>query len=489
VGATRVTVLSRDELESIHGATLRLLEEVGVLVREPRAQRLLTAAGAQRDAGTDRFRLPSDLVKRAVAAVPKRWTWYARESKHDLVVGDGGRTRLGPGSACNRIIDFDTGQVRPATPRDGDELVRLLDALELVDIAYTPVSLGESEGPPSYVEVACMVRDVQNTSKVFVGPSYDGTMARNGLKIAAVLAGGEEQLRKHPMVAGYCDPVGPLIHDRAMTETLIEYAAMGQPVFVTVLDLAGASAPATLAGTLLQQNAEVLSGVVIAHLVNPSAPVIYGSVSGALDMRTGSAALGGPEAGLLSIASVQLAHLYGLPCTVGGQSDATVHDAQASLEKATTLLAAVLAGADFVDLFFGSYAGYDTTSFEQIVLDHDIAGYAFRYAEGIEVTEETLGLDLLREVGPGGGFLRNRRALKFARERMRKEFYFPDVLRRSAPDPLNPRSPLALLSEAHDRAGRLLREHRPDPIDPELVLEMEQVLASLRPVSSPSGAA
>jgi trimethylamine---corrinoid protein Co-methyltransferase len=484
----RVTVLSRDELEAIHDATLRLLEEVGVLVREPRAQRLLTEAGALRDAETDRFRFPGSLVTSAVAAVPKQWTWYARESKHNLVVGEGGRTRLGPGSACNRIVDFDTGQVRPATTKDGDDLVRLLDALELVDISYTPVSFGEAEGPPGFVEVACMVRDVQNTSKVFVGPSYDGAMARNGLRIAAVLAGGEEPLRKRPMVAGYCDPVGPLIHDRAMTETLIEYASMGQPVFVTVLDLAGASAPPSLAGTLLQQNAEVLSGVVLAHLVNPKAPVIYGCVSGALDMRTGSAALGGPEAGLLSIASVQLAHFYGLPCTVGGQSDATVHDAQASLEKATTLLASVLAGADFVDLFFGSYAGYDTTSFEQIVLDHDIAGYAFRYAGGIEVNEETLGLDLLREVGPGGAFLRNRRALQFTRQRMRKEFYFPDVLRRSAPDTIHPRAPLDLLKDAHERAARLLREHRPDPMDPHQVREMERVLATLYPGLSAYGA-
>ncbi|MFA5897202.1 MAG: trimethylamine methyltransferase family protein, partial [Thermoplasmata archaeon] len=325
---SRLTVLSQDEITAIHGRTMEVLADVGVKIREPRAMALLVRAGAERDGDTDRVRIPEALVREALRSTPKEWTWYAREPNRNLHVGGGERTRLGPGSACTHFIDYATGDRRTPTVKDSEDLVRLMDALEYVSINYTPVSIAGVDGSPRHHEVATLVRDIQNTSKVMVGPSFDGTMARDGLAVAAILAGGEEALRKRPTLAGYCDPVSPLVHDRMMTETLLEYAAMGQPVFLMCLDLAGASAPASLAGTLVQQNAEILSGLLLAFLVNKDAPVIYGCVSGAMDMKAGRAALGGPEFGLLSAASVQLAHLYGLPCSTGGQSDAKTHDAQ-----------------------------------------------------------------------------------------------------------------------------------------------------------------
>lgn len=487
MGVTCITVLSQDEIDAVREASLQLLEEVGVLVREDRAMRLLLGAGATRTNEADCVLLPGSLVREALAVVPKRWTWHARSRRNDLHIGSGERTRLGPGSACTRFIDFETGETRAPTVHDGDRLVRLMDALEYVDINYTPVTLDVSEGSTSYHEVSTMVRDLQNTSKVLVGPSFNGSMARDGLEIAKILAGGEESLRKTPMIAGYNDPVGPLIHDRAMTEVLIEYAAMGQPVFLTCLDLAGASAPPTLAGTLVQQNAEILSGVVIAYLVNRRAPLVYGSVGGVLDMRAGNAALGGPEFGLLSVASIQLAHSYGLPCTAGGQSDAKIHDAQASLEKATTLLSSVLAGADFVDLFFGSFEGYGTTSLEQVIIDQDIAGYAFRYRDGIEVNEETMGLKLFGEVGAGGSFLKSRKALEYTMARMKKEYYFPKILDRRPRDAAHAMGK-SLLAEAHARAARILADHQPDPLDSGMLKEMNAALEHIRKRSVMAGA-
>lgn len=485
VGHARLSVLSGDELDAIHEGTLRILEEVGVLVREPRAMSLLLDAGATRVPATERVLLPPGLVRDSLGRVPKRWTWHAREAKHSFRVGDGGRTRLGPGSACTHIVDSETGLARAPTPEDGDRLVRLMDALEFVDINYTPTMRSGDQFPAVYYEVSTLVRDLQNTSKVPIGPSIDGMAARAGLDVARILAGGEEALRGRPMVAGYCDPIGPLVHDRMMTETLIEYAAQGQPVFVMCLDLAGGSSPATLAGTLVQQNAEILSAIVIAQLVNRGAPVIYGSVSGSLDMRVGNAALGGPEFGLLSIASVQLAHSYGLPCSVGAQSDSKVPDAQAAWEKATTLLASVLAGADFVDLYFGSFEGYNATSFEQVVIDHDIAGAVFRYAEGIEVTEETLSLDLIREVGAGGTYLRGAKSLHHAMEWSRKEHFLPSLADRSSRSAWEANGRRTILEAARGKAHKILASHEPVPLDPDLVREMEAVVRGLRTSPQP----
>ncbi len=449
-------------------------------VREPRALQLLRDAGAEVPKGTERVRIPEPLVREAIRGTPKRWTWHAREASKSFRLGEGGRTRLGPGSSCTKVIDFATGRPRAPTPEDGDRLVRLMDALPLVDIDYTPVSYGASQEHPRFQETSTLVRDLQNTSKVLVGPSYDGRMARDGLGIAALLAGGEDALRKKPMLAGYCDPVAPLTHDRMMTETIIEYATMGQPVFIMCLDLAGASSPASLAGTLVQQNAEILSGLLIAYLVNPAAPVVYGSVSGAMDMKAGNAAVGGPEFGLLNVASVQMARWYNLTCSVGGQSDARLPDAQAAFEKGTSLLASMMAGADFVDLFFGSFEGFNATSPEQVVLDHEIAGYARRYAAGLDVDASRLSLDLIETVGPGGSFLKDPKALRDTMSRMTSEWYQPFLFDRHAADDVSAALSRSILDVAHEAAEHILREHRPAPLDPVFLTEAKAALERIR---------
>jgi len=483
---SKLSVLSEDEIEALHAATLQVLDRVGVRVLEPRALALLREAGAATTEGSDRVRIPEALLMEAVRGTPKRWTWHAREASKSFPVGDGGRTRLGPGSACTHVVDYATGRLRTPTEKDGDDLVRLMDALEYVDIDYTPVSFGASDQAEGIREVATMLRDLQNTSKPMVGPSFNGAMARDGLEVAKLLAGGEESLRRLPMIAGYCDPVGPLTHDRMMTQTILEYAGLGQPVFLMCLDLAGASAPPRLAGTLVQQNAEILSGLLISYLVNREAPIVYGCVSGTMDLKSGNAVVGGPEAGLMSAAAVQLAHSYGLPCSTLGQSDAKAHNVQAAVEKATTLLASMLAGADFVDLFFGSYSGFNATSPEQVIIDHEIAGYAHRYAEGIEVDPASLSLDLIEAIGPGGDFLKNPRSLRDTMSRLKTEWYLPSLFDRSAADTAGRASADAILAEAHAAASRILKEHEPAPLDPEIRKGGEAILNALRKRSASS---
>lgn len=477
---SKLSVLDGSEIEAIHGATMQVLERIGVQVREPRALRLLLDAGASAHREPGRVTIPESLVREAIRGVPKRWTWHAREASKSFRVGEGGPTRLGPGSACTVFVDYATGVARTPTPADGDRLVRLLDALDRVDIAYTPVSFGDTGEPPRYRETSTMVRDLQNTSKVLVGPTFDGAMAKDGIEVAKLLAGGEEALRKRPMIAGYCDPIAPLVHDRMMTETVVEYAHMGQPVFIMCLDLAGASSPASLAGTLVQQNAEILSGLLISFLVNRTAPVVCGSVSGTMDMKAGTAAVGGPEFGLLGAAAVQLAHSYGLPCSVGGQSDARIHDAQAAFEKGTSLLASMLAGADFVDLFYGSYSGFNATSPEQVVIDHEIAGYARRYAEGIRVDPDTLSLDLIEAVGPGGNFLKHPRALRDTMARMPMDWYAPFLFDRRPSEAGVHASPTDLLEAAHRTAARLLEDHEVTPLDPDILEGAKAILERIR---------
>lgn len=455
----------------IHAATLDVLEHIGVLVRNARAKNLLLDAGCVRGGG-DLVNIPPHLIEEAVHKTVRTFRWHARGKGRSIRVGEG-PIKLGPGTMCTNIIDLETGKARKPTREDGDNLVRLMDALDTVSIAYTPVAVEEQEFDTHVSECIALLHDYQNTGKCLVGPTYDGAMARDGLRMASVALGGEEVLRKNPFLAGFVDPVSPLIHDDAMCSAMIAYAEKGQPVFLTSLDLAGASSPATLAGTLVQQNAEVLSGLLILQLVNPKAPVIYGTVSGIMDMGAGNAALGGPELGLISAASVQLAHKYGLPCSAGAQSDSKAPDAQAAYEKAMSLLACVLAGADLSDIYAGSFEAFNTTSYEQFVIDDEIAGYALRYAQGIEVSEDTMALDILKSVGAGAGFLREKTALKHTMRVMKAEHYRPRLSDRRSRDAWQLAGSLDTRERARERVREILREHEPEPPERDIVKALE----------------
>jgi trimethylamine--corrinoid protein Co-methyltransferase len=293
--------------------------------------------------------------------------------------------------------------------------------------------------------------------------------------MAAALVGGEEELRKKPTIAGYVDPVSPLIHDKEMIEGLMEYASYGQPIFITVMALAGATGPATLAGVLVQQNAEILSGLLIAHLVNPHAPVIYGTVSCPLDMRTGVSSTGSPEAGLLSVAATQIARYYGIPSDVGAQSNAKVSDAQASYEKTMSLIMAVMAGADFIDLFAGSMESYMTTSYEQMVIDNELAGMALRCAEGIKVNAETIAKDVIDRVGPGGHYLADKHTLDW----FKKEHYRPKLSDRRTRIDWEKSGGKDIREEARNRAKEILANHEPEPVDPTVWREIEKIIKEI----------
>lgn len=476
IAKPRLELLSREQLERLHEATVTLLERTGVIVKEPRAIRLLREAGCETDPRRELVRIPRHLIEEAVRKTVRSFPWYGRHPARAIRVGEG-RTKLGPGSTCTHLIDLETGKPRPASSDDAIACVRLLDALEHVSINFTPVAVAEH--PPQVESIIELALDAKYTTKCLMGGSFNGRIARDSLRIGAILAGGEEELRKRPTLAGYVDPVSPLVHDRPMTETLLEYAAMGQPLFLTCLDLAGASAPVTLAGTLVQQNAEVLSGLLIAQLVHPHPRVIYGTVSSAMDLRAGTAASGGPEATLLSIASIQLAHWYGLPATGCAQSDAKVPDAQAAYEKALGLAAAVWAGADLVDLYFGSFETFNTWALEQAVIDNEIAGMVFRVAEGLALDEEAFALEHLDRIGAGGNFLADQAALQFTMARLRGEHWLPTLSDRRSRVAWESAGARELREAARERARKILKEHVVEPLDSSMANAIDEVVREI----------
>jgi trimethylamine--corrinoid protein Co-methyltransferase len=464
-----LNILSDDEVHDIHAATLEVLERTGVIVREEKALKLLEQAGAVVDYNENLVKIPAYLVEEAVSKTPKSFIWHARNPNNSIRIG-GEPTKFGPASGAVNVIDLETGQCRLPTKRDAEQQVKLIDALENISINYPPASL--SDVPEQLADIYCVAIAAKNTSKCILGESYGRSIAHDSIRIAAALVGGEEELRKKPTIAGYIDPVSPLVHDKGMLEALIEYASYGQVIFMTVMALAGATGPATLAGLLVQQNAEVLSGLLIAHLVNPHAPVIYGNVSCPMDMRTGVSSTGSPEVGLLGAAFVQLARYYGIPCSVAAECNAKVPDAQASYEKMTSLIMAVMAGADLIDLFAGTIESFRTASYEQLVIDDELAGMALRCAEGIEVNAETTAKDVIDRVGPGGHYLTDEHTLEW----FKKEHYHSKLSDRRTRVDWEESGGKDIREQARDRAREILVRHEPEPIAPGIFREIELII-------------
>jgi len=458
-----LNILSSDEVYRIHVATLEILERTGFIIHETKALELLNNSGANVDFKKKTAKIPSYLIQEAVAKTPKSFIWYARNPKNNIRVG-GSSTKFGSGGPCKNIIDLETGECRSPTSEDAEKLVRLIDALPNIHIAYPPTELLDI--PPKIRGIHGLAIAIKNSSKCLEGGGMDS------LRIAATLIGGEEELRKKPFIAGYVDPISPLVHGKDMIQVIFNCAEFGQPIFMTAMALAGATAPATLAGLLVQQNAEILSGLLIANLINPRTPVIYGSVSCIMDMRTTIASVGSPEQGLISVAAAQIAHSYGIPCSVGAESDSKTPDAQASYEKAMSLVMAVMAGTDLMDLFMGSTEAYNTTSFEQMVIDNEIAGMALRSAKGIEVNDEPLAIDVINRVGPGGNYLVDKHTLNW----FKKEYYKPTLSNRETRNVWEKSGAKDIRQEARKQAKKILTEHEPEPIDKACWKEITKII-------------
>ena len=471
-------ILNRDQLCQIHSTTLQVLENVGVRVEEEEALRVLTEAGAKVDVKNKIVRIPNYLVKECLQKAPSAFTLFGRDLKHKQTFGDGHVYFSMQGEGVN-VLDLETGERRPSTIKDVTAFYRLADALENIDHASMCVSaldVPDAAGPAYEV-----LEGFKNTTKTIDGYQYGESKSLDTIRIASVVAGGEEELRKTPMLLGFYNPVSPLQHSKDLLEGLRIYAEYNQPTLIAPMDLAGGTGPATLAGLLVQQNAEVLSGIVIAELFTPGAPVLYGAVSTVMDMRTGGAAFGAVELGMVNIAAAQLARYYNLPSRgTGGGTESKIPDVQAGFEKTMTLIMAALAGMNFIYDAAGSLESTVTASFEQAVIDNEICGAVSRAVRGIEVSDRTLAMEVIAAVGRGGEFLSQRHTL----ENVQKEHYIPKIINRDKWEVWAKAGSKDLREVARQEAKRILQEHEPEPLDHDIRTEIEDIVKEIEKKSS-----
>jgi len=462
-------VLDKSDLDAIHGATLQVLEHTGVLVNSDEHLDLLQNKGLPVDRQTRIVKMPEAVVMEAVRSAKHNFKWHARSEKHTIQVVDG-KTKIGPGAECSYYIDPETDKARIPTLEDGLAACRLLDALPNVQIAYVPMYVGDV--PEDAARMLQMAGGLINSGKCTFGGSFNRDDVEMSIRLGEAILGDREKLKKKPLFCGYVDPISPLAHEHTMLEALTGYAKMEMPVFVTVMALAGGTAPASLAGLLVQMNAEVLSSIVIMNTVTKTPKAIYGSVSCPLDMRTGISATGSPEFSLIGVGAIQLAKYYHLPSNMGVQSDSKGVDSQTAYEKTLAALAAISAGADFCDLFIGSTEAFNSWSPVQTIIDEEIASNALRFAEGIEVNDETLSVDLINRVGPMGSYLKQKDTLV----QFRKEHSFAELSDRNTRSAWEAAGSKDAKRRAKERMVELLNSHTPEPLETEVRKNIDSLI-------------
>lgn len=462
-------VLERSDLDAIHGATLQVLERTGVLVNSEEHLNLLRNKGLAVDTQTRIVKMPESVVMEAVKSAKHNFKWYARSEKNTITVVDG-KTKMGPGAECSYYIDPETDKARIPTLEDGLMACRLLDAMPDVQIAYVPMAVNDI--PETSQRALQMAGGLINSGKCTYGGSVNKADVEFSLKLGEIIQGSRDKLRKKPLFCGYVDPISPLAHEHTMLEALTGYAEMDAPVFITVMALAGGTAPASLAGLLVQSNAEALSSIVIMSTVTKNPKAIYGSVSCPLDMRTGISATGSPEFSLIGVGAIQLAKYYRLPSNMGVQSDSKTVDAQTAYEKSLAALAAVAAGADFCDLFIGSTEAFNSWSPVQAVIDEEIASNVLRFAEGIEVNDQTLSVDLIGKVGPIGSYLKQKDTMV----QFRKEHSVASLSDRMTRNTWEAAGAKDTKRRAKDRMVEMLNSHSPEPLETEVRKNIDSLL-------------
>ncbi|MBN1628307.1 MAG: trimethylamine methyltransferase family protein [Thermoleophilia bacterium] len=467
----KLNVLTDNQIRRLHEASLHILEKVGVRVPHPEVRRRFEEAGALVEG--ERVSMPEAVVTRCLEGAGKSFTIYGRDRNKQAVFGKGKRNYNSiSGEAL--WIDDDTGQRRYASAKDAGTAARLVDALPNITIAGAMSDPHELS--PEYGAAACMAEMLRNTTKPLGLWFHNRTVSRFMVEIMIAVAGTEEEAAKYPLAYPFLEPISPLRFPFAGVDALFETARLNLPIPIGPMAQTGLSAPGTLTGTLAVENAEILAGICITQLVNPGNAVCYGGVCHAFDMRTTQMIFAGPEQALMAVAMTQMGKHYGLPVYVNvGLTDSKVADAQAGMEAGITLVCGALAGADIFG-HFGICGVDQASSLDMLIMQHELIGYVERLMHGIDFDEETLGLEVIEEVGPGGSFMDQEHTARH----FRSELWFPKLLDRQFYDAWLSGGAKTMAHRCREEKERLLREHQPEPLPEDVDQEIERVLVAAR---------
>ncbi len=463
-------MLSESELGRIHRASLQILQQVGIEVLSADAVEVFKSHGAKVEADTLRVRLPVNLVEEAISQAPRRVGLYDRDLATAIELGRG-RGAVASGHNAIHVIDSDTGRRRPATKNDIGSFARLADALLAIDVVG--IQAMPQDVPARSTLLHAFQAAVTNTSKhIFFSP--ESLEVVQAILAMARAACGQDSLAPASPVTCQLSPTSPLMWEPGAADGVIEVARAGVPLCILPQPFAGVTCPVTTAGQLALHNAEALSGVVLAQLVQPGSPVIYGSAWTTFEMRLANVLICSPEAAAMRVAGAQLADYYHIPShTIGPDADAHAHDQQTGWEKMLSTLSALAAGVDLL-VNAGMFETGLTVSLEQLVMDAEMVEISRRLLAGVEVSDETLALDVIAAVGPRGDFLTQPHTLNHLRA---GALWEAAVSNRSIHEQWLQQGSPDVVARARSRAAELLATHTPAPLAEDRCVAMAAVIS------------
>lgn len=450
--------LTEADIARIYQTALSILEELGMGEVPARLRTDLLAAGA-RDSGAGRFVLPRALVEDAVAAAAKRFVFHGRAEERSIEVG-GDRVYFGTGGAAVQTLDLDTATYRPSTLRDLHDFTRLQDTL--ANVSWFTRCCVATDVPDNFdLDVNTVYALVRNTTKPTATSFTLATHVDPIVALLDIVAGGEGLFSKRPFMKAHISPViSPLRFGEDAVDVVYECIRHNIPMSCITAAQAGATAPATLAGFLAQSLAETLASLVMVHSIRPGFPMIFSNWPLVIDLRTGAFSGGSGETAVLNAASAQLSNWLGLPSGVASSmTDAKAIDAQHGMEKGLTSMAAALAGGNLIYESSGMTASLLGVSFEAFLLDDEMHSNTYRALRGIEVNDDNLGFEAIREAVLGEGHFLGGQHTYSAMER---DYFYPTLADRDEPRSWAENGAKDAWTRASERAREILNSHHPE---------------------------
>ena len=462
-------IISSKEIGDIHDASLNILRKIGIKVNHSEVFDILGDAGAVADKKTKIVKFPEDMVREGIQKAGKKHTLYGRNPCSVAKFGYEDQLFLSSGGQY-LWIDETTGKRRPGTLEDTKAAILVGDALKEINIVGAFVL--PAEIPSKVRDIHLYAELIKYTGKPCFAWINNGKSAKYIIEMFKVVVGGEVKLRNKPMTEAFIEPISPLQLSKEGLEVLVEFAKAGLPVGFGPMAMTMATAPTTLAGTIAQENAEILAGITISQLLSPGLPITYWGIPHIMDPATGNISFGSPEQGLMAVAITQIAKWYGFPVGVNvGLTDSKLPDSQNGLERGMTLLLGILAGADIFG-HMGIVGTDQGASLAELIINDEMISYLRRIMKGFEVNKETIAFEVIRRVGVGGHFLEDEHTLRHFKE----ELWFPSLFDRNSWELWKGKEGNSILERAVKKKEEILNEHKIEPLDRDIANRIDEIV-------------
>jgi trimethylamine--corrinoid protein Co-methyltransferase len=467
----KLEVFTKDEIKQIHSATMDLLSTVGIKIDSKETKELLANHGAELDENSNFVKFPEALVKEQLKKVPSSFKLHGPDGSFNFEVNTTTTKYATIGTPVKMYDPSKKKGVRKSVLADTIKQIKIVDSLE--NIMASHVDVWPNDVKYTAIHAHGMYQWIKNSIKPYGLGCFGKLASQDMINIAAIPAGGHEEITKNPRLVGFFSTTSPLHFPTIMTNGYSVFAKYKQPTIIAPEALAGSTAPVTLAGLLTQTNAEILGGAVLAQIFSPGAPVFYGTVSHITDMKTGNSAMGSIETGLITAGIAQLGRYYGIPSRgPGAVTDAKVLDLQNGFERLQTLLFAAQAGINYITCA-GTYEATLSEALELLVIDDELIGMVKHALEGIKVNEDTIALDVIKEVATskkkGATFLGEMHTVK----NMKKALFMPELADRNRRSTWWKKGGKNIIEKASEKVQKILDNHNPPDIKEDIEKKLQ----------------